>query len=92
MNELLTAISLISTLCAIVFGYYQENDVIPYIQDLGIVVQGWYPLGGAWPYGGAAGGWSNLRHRQSPWRILRPGDSSLESPKGRGGHPRLQQS
>lgn len=26
--------------------YYQENDVIPYIQDLGIVTQGWYPLGG----------------------------------------------
>ena len=26
--------------------YYQENDVIPYIQDLGIAVQGWYPLGG----------------------------------------------
>lgn len=26
--------------------YYQENDVIPHIQDLGIVVQGWYPLGG----------------------------------------------
>lgn len=26
--------------------YYQENDVIPYIQKLGIVVQGWYPLGG----------------------------------------------
>jgi diketogulonate reductase-like aldo/keto reductase/flavodoxin len=26
--------------------YYQENDVIPYIQDRGIVVQGWYPLGG----------------------------------------------
>lgn len=25
--------------------YYQENDVIPFIQDLGIVVQGWYPLG-----------------------------------------------
>ena len=25
--------------------YYQENDVIPYIQDLGITVQGWYPLG-----------------------------------------------
>ena len=22
------------------------NDVIPFIQDLGIVVQGWYPLGG----------------------------------------------
>jgi len=26
--------------------YYQENDVIPFIQDQGIVVQGWYPLGG----------------------------------------------
>lgn len=26
--------------------YYQENDVIPFIQDLGIVVQGWYPFGG----------------------------------------------
>ena len=26
--------------------YYQENNVIPYIQALGIVVQGWYPLGG----------------------------------------------
>ncbi len=26
--------------------YYQEKDVIPYIQDLGIVVEGWYPLGG----------------------------------------------
>ncbi len=26
--------------------YYQENDVIPYIQALGITVQGWYPFGG----------------------------------------------
>ena len=26
--------------------YYQENDVIPFIRELGIVVQGWYPLGG----------------------------------------------
>lgn len=26
--------------------YYQENNVIPYIQNLGIVVEGWYPLGG----------------------------------------------
>ena len=26
--------------------YYQENDVIPSIQEKGIVVQGWYPLGG----------------------------------------------
>lgn len=26
--------------------YYQDNDVIPYIQAKGIIVQGWYPLGG----------------------------------------------
>ena len=26
--------------------YYQENNVIPYIHNLGIVVQAWYPLGG----------------------------------------------
>ncbi len=26
--------------------YYQENNVIPYIQSKGIVVQGWYPFGG----------------------------------------------
>ena len=26
--------------------YYQENEVIPFIQEKGIVVQGWYPLGG----------------------------------------------
>lgn len=26
--------------------FYQENDVIPVIQNLGIVVQGWYPFGG----------------------------------------------
>ena len=26
--------------------YYQEIEVVPYIQSLGIVVQGWYPLGG----------------------------------------------
>lgn len=26
--------------------YYQEQKVIPYIHDLGIVVQAWYPLGG----------------------------------------------
>lgn len=26
--------------------YYQDNDVIPYIQGKGMVVQGWYPLGG----------------------------------------------
>ena len=26
--------------------YYQEQDVVPYIQGLGIVAEGWYPLGG----------------------------------------------
>ena len=26
--------------------YYQENNVIPFIQEKGIVVQGWYPFGG----------------------------------------------
>lgn len=26
--------------------YYQENDVIPFVQNLGIVMQGWYPFGG----------------------------------------------
>ena len=26
--------------------FYQENNVIPYIQNLDIVVQGWYPFGG----------------------------------------------
>ena len=26
--------------------YYQEGEVVPYIHSLGIVVQGWYPLGG----------------------------------------------
>lgn len=26
--------------------YYQEKDVVDYIQSKGIVVEGWYPLGG----------------------------------------------
>lgn len=26
--------------------YYQELDVVPYIQSQGIVMQGWYPFGG----------------------------------------------
>lgn len=26
--------------------YYQEPEVVPYIQELGITVQGWYPFGG----------------------------------------------
>ena len=26
--------------------YYQEQEVVPFIQEKGIVMQGWYPLGG----------------------------------------------
>ena len=26
--------------------YYQENEVIPFVQNMGMVMQGWYPLGG----------------------------------------------
>ena len=26
--------------------YYQEQEVVPYIQNLGIVVEGWFPFGG----------------------------------------------
>lgn len=26
--------------------YYQEQEVVPYIQDWGIVVEGWFPFGG----------------------------------------------
>ena len=26
--------------------YYQEQEVVPFIQEKGIVVQCWYPLGG----------------------------------------------
>lgn len=26
--------------------YYQEKEVVPYIQDLGIIVEGWFPFGG----------------------------------------------
>ena len=47
LEELLPQISITPALVQNeIHPYYQENDVIPYIQDLGIVVQGWYPLGG----------------------------------------------
>ena len=29
-----------------VHPYYQDTDVVPYIQNLGIAVEAWYPLGG----------------------------------------------
>ena len=50
VEELGTFLPQISIMPALVQNeihpYYQENNVIPYIQSLGIVVQGWYPLGG----------------------------------------------
>lgn len=50
VNELTEFLPQVDTTPALVQNeihpYYQENDVIPFIQDLGIVVQGWYPLGG----------------------------------------------
>lgn len=47
LEEFLPQVSVIPALVQNeIHPYYQENDVIPYIQDLGIVVQGWYPLGG----------------------------------------------
>nr|WP_281509444.1 aldo/keto reductase [Muribaculum intestinale] len=29
-----------------VHPYYQDTDVVPHIQNLGIAVEAWYPLGG----------------------------------------------
>ena len=47
LEELLPQVSITPALVQNeIHPYYQENEVIPYIQDLGIVVQGWYPLGG----------------------------------------------
>lgn len=50
VEELRTFLPQITILPAVVQNeihpYYQENDVIPYVQGLGIVMEGWYPLGG----------------------------------------------
>ena len=47
LEEFLPQINIIPALVQNeIHPYYQENDVIPYIHNLGIVVQGWYPLGG----------------------------------------------
>lgn len=47
LNEFLPQVTITPALVQNeIHPYYQENDVIPYIQNLGIVVQGWYPLGG----------------------------------------------
>ena len=47
LREFLTQVSIMPAVVQNeIHPYYQENDVIPYIQSLGIVTQGWYPLGG----------------------------------------------
>lgn len=50
MKELTEFLPQVDTVPALIQNeihpYYQENDVIPFIQEKGIVVQGWYPLGG----------------------------------------------
>ncbi len=47
LNDFLPKINIIPALVQNeIHPYYQENDVIPFIQNLGIVVQGWYPFGG----------------------------------------------
>lgn len=54
--------------------YYQEIDVVPFIQEKGIVVQGWYPLGGR-GYTGAMLGNETIRqiagkHGVSPAQVI----------------------
>ncbi|MCQ4637877.1 aldo/keto reductase [Anaerovorax odorimutans] len=47
LKEFLPQVSIIPALVQNeIHPYYQENQVIEYIHSLGIVVQGWYPLGG----------------------------------------------
>ena len=46
LEEFLPQITIMPALVQNEIPYYQENDVVPYIQDLGIVMQGWYPFGG----------------------------------------------
>lgn len=47
LQEFLPQITIIPALVQNeIHPYYQENDVIPFIQKLGIVVEGWYPFGG----------------------------------------------
>lgn len=50
IDELKSFLPQVNTIPALVQNeihpYYQEQDVVPYIQNLGIVAEGWYPLGG----------------------------------------------
>ena len=50
--------------------YYQEIDVVPYIQNLGIVVEGWYPFGGR-------GYTSELLNDETPVEIANNHDVSV---------------
>ena len=47
LNDFLPRVSIMPALVQNeIHPYYQENDVIPFIQKLGIVVQAWFPFGG----------------------------------------------
>ena len=47
LKEFLPKINIIPALVQNeIHPYYQDTDVVEYIQSLGIAVQGWYPLGG----------------------------------------------
>lgn len=47
LSEFLSKIDIIpSVVQNEIHPFYQENDVVPFIQSLGIVVEGWYPFGG----------------------------------------------
>ncbi len=47
LNEFLPQVDIVPALVQNeIHPFYQELEVVPYIQSLGIVMQGWYPLGG----------------------------------------------
>ena len=80
--------------------YYQEQDVVPFIQEKGIVVQCWYPLGGRGHTAELLGDETirsiaeahGVSSAQSPWCIICPGDPPVGSAAGHRGDPRLFQS
>ena len=72
--------------------YYQEPEVVPYIQGLGITVQGWYPFGGRGHTAELLGdetisAIAETHGVTSAQVILR-----WNLQRGGGGHPRLQRS
>ncbi len=47
LDEFLSQVDIVPALVQNeIHPFYQELEVVPYIQSLGIVMQGWYPLGG----------------------------------------------